>query len=372
MSRDGTVRFWETDPEMSLPVLRGHKSYVYPVAYSPDGRWIASGSWDKKVHLWDAATGESCREFAHPNLVRTLAFSPDSAWLVSGCDGEEALSIWDLATGRLRKKIKRVGTPLVAVAVSPDGARIAAQDRQGRLSLLDFTSEQELVSLDGKSPWARTSLAFSPDGRWLAGVGQDLKTIILRDARTLRLSASFVGHTKDVYSVAFNRTGDRLVSASLDEKVIVWDVDTGKCQVELSGHTGEVYTAVFHPDGKRIASAGRDSVLCLWDVATGAEVARLPGHTSYVYSLAFSPDGSTLVSGSGDKTVRLWDTAPLLQRYRARRTAEALRPEAECLVDRLLREKKEPADVASALRADRSLSESLRSVALKALLRRQP
>ena len=102
----------------------------------------------------------------------------------------------------------------------------------------------------------------------------------------------------------------------------------------------------------------------------GEEVARLQGHTAYVWSLAFSPDGATLASGSGDFTVRLWDTAPLRVRYQAPREAEALRPEADRLIEGLRREKRDPSAVVEALRADRALSEPLRHAALRAVLRR--
>ena len=107
----------------------------------------------------------------------------------------------------------------------------------------------------------------------------------------------------------------------------------------------------------------------LWDAATGEELVRLPGHSDYIYSLAFSPDGKSLASGSGDSTVRLWDTAPLRTRYQARREAEALRPEAERLVEQLWRQKSDSAGVVEALRADDSLSEPLRNAALRAVLR---
>ncbi len=135
-------------------------------------------------------------------------------------------------------------------------------------------------------------------------------------------------------------------------------------------HTDDVFATAFHPDGTRLVSAGRDRAVWLWDLARGEEVARLQGHTSYVWSLAFSPDGTTLASGSGDFTVRLWDTEPLKVRYRARREAEALRPEAERLVESLWRQKHDAAGVVAALRADRVLSASLRQAALRAVLRR--
>jgi hypothetical protein len=138
----------------------------------------------------------------------------------------------------------------------------------------------------------------------------------------------------------------------------------------LHGHTGEVFAAAFHPDGTRLATAGRDQAVWLWDLKRGEEVARLPGHTSYVWSLAWCPDGTSLASGSGDFTVRLWDPAPLKTRYQARRAAAALRPEAERLVERLWGEKKDPAAVVDALRADGALSEPLRQAALRVVLRR--
>jgi hypothetical protein len=131
-----------------------------------------------------------------------------------------------------------------------------------------------------------------------------------------------------------------------------------------------VFAAVFHPDGSRIPGGGRDRLVRLWVAATGEELVRLPGHADYVYSLAFSPDGTTLVSSLGDATLQLWDTAPLKERYQARREAASLQPEAERLVERLWREKNDPAEVVKALRADRVLSEPLRQAAPRAVLRR--
>jgi WD40 repeat protein len=379
---DDTVRVWEVDLQATLPVLRGHSSYVYPVVFSPDGHWIASGGWDNTVRLWDAATGEPCATLPHPGIVRTLAFGPDSRWLVSGGNGDDRLRIWDVATARVRKEIRGPGVSVLYLAVSPEGGRVAAANWDAmhdvhHLSVCDATSGEQLFSADG------APLAYSPDGRWLAVVASDYKTILLLDARTHETAARFEGHEKLVRWASFSPDSRRLATCSLDRTVRLWQVDpllpsppgegrvrrVTECQV-LRGHTEEVFAAAFHPDGTRLATAGRDRAVWLWDLATGQEVSRLQGHTSYVWSLAFSPDGTTLVSGSGDFTVRLWDTAPLKVRYQARREAAALRPEAERLVESLWRQKPDPAEIIEALRADPALTGPQRHAAQLALLRR--
>jgi WD40 repeat protein len=365
-------------------VLRGHTSYVYPVAFSPDGRWIASGSWDDTVRLWDAATGEACATLPHPGVVRTLAYGPDGDWLVTGRDRDDRLRIWDIATARVRKEIRGPGVSVfLRVVVSPDGARVAAAaytyaQNKDYMIVCDVSSGEQLFSAPG------APLAYSPDGRWLATRDADWKTVVLRDARTHEVAVRFLGHENWVNGAAFSPDSRRLASCSSDRTVRLWDIypltqpsppgEGGEgrvrgCQV-LRGHTDDVFAVAFHPDGRRLASAGRDQAIWLWDLARGEVVARLPGHTSYVWSLAFSPDGTTLASGSGDSTVRLWDTSPLRVRYQARREAEALRPEAERLVERLFAELKDASKVVSAVRADSSLGEPQRQAAFRAVLRR--
>jgi WD40 repeat protein len=297
-----------------------------------------------------------------------LAFGPDGAWLASGCSVDNRLRIWDLATARVRKAISFPGRDANSLTVSPDGTRVATKTydpttKKHHLTVWDIASGQPLFSTEG------SSLAYSPDGRWLAALATDEKTVLLLDARTHETAALFSGHENTVFKAAFSPDSRRLATCSRDHTVRLWQVGSSDCQV-LAGHSGEVYAVAFHPDGTRLASAGQDRAVWLWDLARGEPVVRLPGHKDYVWSLAFNKGGATLASGSGDWTVRLWDTAPRKERYHARREAAALRPEAERLVEQLWREMNDPAEVVATLRADRVLSEALRQAALRAVLRR--
>jgi WD40 repeat protein len=293
--------------------------------------------------------------------------------LVTMGDQTDGLRVWDVTSHRHIATYKTAERWLWAVAYRPGGAHVAVLGPGHVIEVLDATTGKRVATADAGARleyWAtRRTLAYSPDGRLLAGPYEG-NQVGLWEADTYRLVGTLTGHEGTVLSVAFNADGRLLASGGADSLIKIWDVASRDCRLTLPGHADEVFAAVFHPDGSCIASGGRDRLVRLWDAATGEELVRLPGHSDYIYSLAFSPDGKSLASGSGDNTVRLWDTAPLRTRYQARREADALRLEAERLVKALWQQKNDSAEVVAALRADRALSEPLRQAALRAVLRR--
>jgi RNA polymerase sigma factor (sigma-70 family) len=313
------VRGDQMEPQARY-TLNKHSEAVMSVAFSPDGKTLASGSQDGTAKLWNVATGKE-RATLKGHSCLSVAFSPDGKTLASAIIGsptaqEVVVKLWDVTTGTERAALKGNSVcpdGLWTVAFSPDGKTLASATADGTIKLWDVATGNEQATLQVHAYY----LAFSPDGKTLAWTSGD--EIELWDVATGKERATLQGHTGFVRSVAYSPDGKTLASASDDKTIKLWDVATGKQRATLQGHTNEVMSVAYSPDGKTLASAGHDKTIRLYEVATGKQRATLLAHAAPVRSVAYSPDGKTLASASEDKTIRLWDV-PLTKKAESARS----------------------------------------------------
>jgi WD40 repeat protein len=293
-----------------LVVQTGHTSFVSSIAFSPDGKLLASASKDQTVKLWEAASGRQLFTLTQPDEVLAVAFSPDGKTLATG-SRDNTVRLWDARAGVELRTLRGHGGPVHAVAFSPDGKTLASGAWDKTIKLWHpaerpapaGTAVEAAFTLSGHTDLIM-SLAFSPDGKMLAsGAGglEDDNSIKLWDTADGKQLRVLMGHADDVNGLAFSPDGKLLASASEDKVVNLWDVSTGQVRRALRGHTGPVYAVAFGRDGGLLASVGES--IRLWDAETGGTVRVLP-HTGR--SIALSPDGLTLANVQLS-WVELWD-----------------------------------------------------------------
>ncbi|TBU61656.1 WD40-repeat-containing domain protein [Dichomitus squalens] len=286
----------------------GHERLVWAVVVSPDSKWIASGSWDNTIIVWDS-DGRLCDEWmAHYSKLNSLAFSLDSRFLASA-GSDRKVVVWDL-----NQDARRVATleghsdEVLSCAWSPDGTMIASGGVDKTVRLWDTKTFQQAHLFDRGHERKVRFVQFSPDGHWLASGGEDHHCCIW-DVASGTLHKIFGGLTRELRAAAFDPGSTRLATASWDDTVRIWDVETAESIFVSRQHTNWVEEVEFSPDGSLLLSASWDKTVKIWDTSTGVMIMSLDGHSNYMSAAFFSPCGRYIASASMDKTVRLWRTS---------------------------------------------------------------
>ncbi|HSL29219.1 MAG TPA: WD40 repeat domain-containing protein, partial [Anaerolineales bacterium] len=306
VSSGNAVKLWDATTGQEGLTLIGHTDWIAGLAFSPDGKRLASTSLDGTVRIWSLSPGEETVTVSGPGAVygTRVVYSPNGKEFVSN-GGDGTATIWNAITGEPRLRLTGHDEEVMNIAFSPDGKRFATGSFDATAIIWDAASSQKLLTLSGHEAAVR-DLSFSPDGTLIA-TGSFDNTARVWDAATGTELIKIAGHEGIVPGVVFSPDGMQLATASTDGTAKIWDVKTGELLFTLSGHTSGVVDIAYSPDGRKLATVSGDTTSKIWDAATGIELTTLIGHVAELRPVAFSPDGKFLATGSGDNTAKIWD-----------------------------------------------------------------
>ncbi|MEU7156821.1 nSTAND1 domain-containing NTPase [Streptomyces chrestomyceticus] len=287
----------------------GHTGVVTAVAFSPDGRTLATGSVDRTVKLWDTATDRLRGTFiGHIGPVYALAFSPDGRYLATAGD-DTTVRLWDVPNRRLLGVLNGPSGRVMSLSFSQDSRTLASGSTGDAVRLWDVASRRRAADLTGHQGNV-TAVAFSPDGKVLASAGDD-RTVRLWDARTRRPLATLTGHVQPVFALAFSPDGRSLASGGGDRTVRLWDVAGRRKTGELTGTADRITALAWSPDRRTLAVGSYDGIVRLWDVNRRHAREKFTARVESASALSFARNGTALAAPADDDTgtVRLWRIA---------------------------------------------------------------
>jgi WD40 repeat protein len=320
-SRDRTIRLWDTQTGQQIEEFTGHTSHIWDVAFSPDGRYAVSGGGDGILRMWrlppadpspakpldlphPTTPGNEEQYEGHTGPVYAVAFSPDGKQIATG-GVDKTIRLWDRESRKTLKVLRGHPGDVMGVAFSPDGKRLTSCGSDENVRLWDLQTEKEVARFIGNptDPCVRM-VAFSPDGRRLLTAGDDQTMLLWDVAGQYRLRR--FDHPGHVRQALFTPDGHYAVSSCADGGVRVWSLETGR-QIRLLQGEGDAFACALLGDGYRIACGSFDTTIRLWDGSSGKLLHHLRGHTGRIEGIAVSPDDRYALSCAEDRTVRLWD-----------------------------------------------------------------
>ncbi|GAB1312030.1 hypothetical protein MFIFM68171_02240 [Madurella fahalii] len=327
-SFDNTVGIWDVETGECRQTLQGHDGTAYAAVFSPDGRWVASASNDKmtktlvsafrwmylltsapskySVKIWDVATG-TCQHTCvghHESGINSVAFSCDSRQVASASD-DGTIKICNVSAGACAPRtLNGHGSKVNTVVFSPDGRYLVSASDDRTVKIWDATTYACLRTFKGHGAAVRTA-AVSHDGRSVVSTSSGMIKIWDADTGATRQTIIHGSSSTDACPVIFGHDGHSIVSASDNNAVKIWSINTRT----LGSHDGEINGIAFSPDNRSVLSASEDNTIKIWDVATGTSWHTLQGHSGGVIAARYLRGGRLIMSASQDKTVKTWDAA---------------------------------------------------------------
>jgi Tol biopolymer transport system component len=291
-------------PEIAVRMMSGHADWVTSLAFSPDGKWIVSGSNDKTARVWDSVSGATLATLrGHGVAINSIAVSPDGKWIATaGNDG--SVRLWDAKSGSQRGMLRGQGNSLFAVAFSPDRQRVAAAGRDRAVFVWELEHGKRLLAMEG-SQGDINALAFSPDGQLLATTGAD-RMIRVWNMQSGTELTSFGGHKDTVLALSFAPDGQTLASGDAGHAIRLWRVSDYSLLRTITDVPQAIVGLSFSTDSRWLAVASADRTVRIVDADNGLVGQNLEGHEDVVQAVAFSADGTMLASGGRDRTIRIW------------------------------------------------------------------
>jgi WD40 repeat protein len=295
---------------------------VRALAITPDKKTVAAGRGNQ-VHLFETSKGEFVKTLidpelktpdgqvakaAHLSLVEAMAYSPDGKLLATGSFQE--LTLWDTEKGVVKQRIGGFVDRVVAIAFSPDGKLFAtgggAPTEDGEIKIFETATGKQLVDIKNGHSDTVFGVSFSPDNKLLATGSAD-KFVKVFEVPTGKYVKSFEGHTQHVLDVCWNKDGKKIVSAGADNFIKVWDYEKGEKARDIQGHQKPVNRLAFVSTTGKILSVGGDGIMKQWNPENGGSERNYPAAKDFLYAVAASPDGTVVVSGGEEGTVQLYN-----------------------------------------------------------------
>lgn len=322
-SDDRTAVLWEVETGREVRRFSGHLDWVSSVAFCPDGTCVLTGSWDDTARLWNVETGEELLRYTRPRSfgdgVNSVAISIDMNFILTG-HRDGIARLWNLKSGEMVREFSiRSENPnpwdgkwepadeITVVAFSPGGKHVITGSNYASAALWETLTGKHLHEF-----WWDSSgdavIAFSPDGKYLVSGDSrnDNPTARLWDTEHYKELKKFEGHESGIRSVIFSPSGDHILTGS--ENAILWDLAGSGKEVQRFGVGSQVNAVAYSPNATQIATAHQNGSTWIWDVASGEKITELGSLGSEVSAAALSPDGKRILVVSVGRTARLWST----------------------------------------------------------------